>query len=329
MQATEAIAIGVTYIATSSSLIAFNKYLMQPGRFSHAGALTAIHMSVTFLMSLLLYVTAPSVFPSMQMAKAKWKTVLWYIAPLGLLFSIALVCSNLAYRYSSVAFLQFCKQGNVALIFVMSCLVGIQVFSWQKVFILAIVVAGCSLCAHGEIHFVMLGLVLQLASQFMECSKNLLGELAMSQGGGLRLDVLTFVLFQAPFSLVPLLVSAAFTYTPDVASDFVAMWPMLLANALVAFFLNVLIALTLKRLSALAFVIIGLLKDAVIVASSSFMFGDPISDLQKLGFTVTITGIVLWSRLKMQEAAEKKQANEKSPLLPQHGQTQDSATKSK
>eukprot|EP00438_Fugacium_kawagutii_P017007 Skav232637 [mRNA] locus=scaffold12:235642:238738:+ [translate_table: standard] len=78
-------------------------------------------------------------------------TLLKYILPLGCLFAVALCCSNLAYLYSSVAFLQFCKEGNVALIFAMSCLLGLQVFSWHKVAILSVVVAGCSLCAHGDL----------------------------------------------------------------------------------------------------------------------------------------------------------------------------------
>lgn len=41
-----------------------------------------------------------------------------------------------------------------------------------------------------------------------------------------------------------------------------AHWQMILLNALNAFALNVLIATTLKRLSAVAFVIIGIVKDA-------------------------------------------------------------------
>eukprot|EP00435_Cladocopium_sp_Y103_P009322 s4041_g2.t1 len=129
----ETCAIGGCYIVVSASLIAFNKYLMNAERFPYAKAMTAMHMLMTTLLSLLLY------------------TVLKYILPLGMLFALALYCSNRAYLYSSVAFLQFCKEGNVALIFAMSCVLGLQVFSWRKVCILSIVVAGCSMCAHGHL----------------------------------------------------------------------------------------------------------------------------------------------------------------------------------
>lgn len=48
----QTILIGTVYIVTSSTLISFNKYLMQPGRFSHAVHLTAFHMVVTLVLSL-------------------------------------------------------------------------------------------------------------------------------------------------------------------------------------------------------------------------------------------------------------------------------------
>jgi len=307
----QTVAIGTTYIFVSSLLISFNKYLMHPNRFSHATHLTMIHMLTTTLLSSILYRCAPQLYPSMAQAKMNKDKIYKSMVPLGALFAVALVCSNLAYSYSSVAFLQFCKQGNVALMFIMSCIVGVQVFSWNKVMALSVIITGCCLCAHGEIHFVRLGLILQLCSQFFECSKNLLGELIMSRD--LKLDVLTFVFFQAPFSLLFLLIGAIGTYTPEVKKDFLNTWHLLLANALVAFLLNVLIALTLKKLSALAFVLIGICKDALIVASSAVVFDDAISPAQQCGFLVTVCGIVLWSHLKIQE----QEQNDKRKLLQQ------------
>jgi len=300
----QTILIGTVYIVTSSTLISFNKFLMQPGRFSHAVHLTAIQMVVTLCLSLAFYKVAPQYYPSMGMAKANLWLIAKWIAPLGLLFALALYCSNQAYKYSSVAFLQFCKQGNVAVMFFMSCAVGSQTFSWHKLSVLIVVIAGCTTCAHGEIHFVMVGLILQLASQLTECSKNLIGEAVMS-GAGLKLDVLTFVLFQAPFSLIFLTVGVVATWTPDVLVDFKRHWHWVMVNALIAFLLNVLIAVTLKKLSALSFVIIGVVKDMVIVSCSALIFGDPVSQTQQVGFMVTIVGVLLWSRLKVQEQAAR------------------------
>jgi len=301
----ETVTIGGVYIATSAGLITFNKYMLQDNHFPHALHLTMTHMAVTTVYSLCLYAAAPQLYPSMDKAAAEWRTTMKYVGPLGVLFALALFTSNQAYRYSTVAFLQFCKQGNVALVFVMACCLGLQRFTWTKAAVLSVVIGGCSFCAHGEINFVMVGFLLQILSQFCECSKNLIGEIIMT-GAGLKLDVLSFVLFQAPSSLVPLLAAGIYSWQPAVGADFIKMWPLLIANASVAFFLNILIALTIKRLSAMAFVIIGLLKDGVIVACSSIVFHDPISSQQKLGFAITLIGMAMWSHLKIKEQADAK-----------------------
>eukprot|EP00931_Biecheleriopsis_adriatica_P029984 TRINITY_DN17711_c0_g2_i1.p1 TRINITY_DN17711_c0_g2~~TRINITY_DN17711_c0_g2_i1.p1 ORF type:complete len:325 (+),score=50.04 TRINITY_DN17711_c0_g2_i1:53-1027(+) len=308
----EVLLIGGVYIVVSVSLIAFNKFLMSPSRFPHASALTAAHMTVCSLMSLLLYMLCPGLYPTMDKAKENWQTVLKYLAPLGALFALALYCSNKAYVYSTVAFLQFLKEGNVALIFTLACVLGMQQFSWTKVSILSIIVLGCTLCSHGEIHFAWTGFFLQITSQFAECLKNILGEMVMT-GSGLKLDVLTFVFFQAPISLVPLLAHMAMNWEAGIVHDFLANWHLLLLNALNAFVLNVLLATVLKRLSAVAFVLIGVMKDTVIVSSSAIVFGDPIAAQQKCGFAVTLVGIGLWSALKLQE--QKAETEERDSLV--------------
>jgi len=71
-----------------------------------------------------------------------------------------------------------------------------------------------------------------------------------------------------------------------------AHWPVIFLNALNAFALNLIIATTLKRLSAVAFVIIGIVKDSVIVATSSLVFGDHISAQQQVGHSVSKMSIL-------------------------------------
>eukprot|EP00441_Pelagodinium_beii_P034287 CAMPEP_0197628252 /NCGR_PEP_ID=MMETSP1338-20131121/6631_1 /TAXON_ID=43686 ORGANISM="Pelagodinium beii, Strain RCC1491" /NCGR_SAMPLE_ID=MMETSP1338 /ASSEMBLY_ACC=CAM_ASM_000754 /LENGTH=339 /DNA_ID=CAMNT_0043199197 /DNA_START=49 /DNA_END=1068 /DNA_ORIENTATION=- len=316
----QTVLIGSVYIVLSAGLISFNKYMLDEKRFPHALELTLTHMSMSTLYSLGLSTCVPWLYPTMAKACEQKTTTLKYIAPLGFMFAIALWSSNLAYRYCSVAFLQFCKEGNVALVFFLGCAFGLQVFSWKKLAVLVVIMAGCSLCAEGEINFVMVGFLLQIGSQVAECLKNTIGELVMS-GAGMKLDPLTFVAWQAPCSLVPLAVAALFTSSHQVFLDFKANLPLLLLNATLAFMLNLAIATTLKHLSALAFVIIGLIKDIVIVSASAYFFHDPISQMQRFGFGVTLCGIAIWANLKLQEqaaaAAEKAKSEdaEQQPLL--------------
>lgn len=120
-------------------------------------------------------------------------------------------------------------------------------------------------------------------------------------GSGMKLDVLTFVAFQAPISFVPLFIFMVQSWQPGIWAAFQANWFLLLFNALNAFALNVIIATILKRMSAVAFVVIGVVKDGVIVMASSMIFNDPISTQQKVGFAVIVVGILLWGHLKIQE----------------------------
>ena len=53
-------------------LITFNKYLMQEGRFPHALHLTTLHMATTILLSMLLFLAKPSLYPSMAVARANF-----------------------------------------------------------------------------------------------------------------------------------------------------------------------------------------------------------------------------------------------------------------
>lgn len=166
----------------------------------------------------------------------------------------------------------------------------------------------------------MWGLILQLVSQVAESSKNLTAELVMS-GAGMKLDVLTFVSWQAPCSLIPLLFAISMSSSNmTVLTDLGLYWPHVLGNASLAFLLNVAIAMTLKRLSTLAFVIIGICKDIVIVAASAAVFHDPISNMQVGGFGVTICGIAMWGHVKMREAAKAAGNKEKDPLMPKKQQ---------
>lgn len=265
--------------------------------------------------SMCLVSCAPQLYPTMPHALANKRQVFKYIFPLGCLFAVALYCSNAAYRYSSIAFLQFCKEGNLVIIYFMSVAVGLQTFSWTKFWALTIIIAGCSMCVNGEINFVMMGLIFQLTSEVAACSKNIIGEIIMT-GAGMKLDPLTFVAFQAPCSLAPLLMGLYFSSGPHekAFTGFQEHWMLVLASGTLAFLLNVLIAIALKRLSALSFIVVGITKDVCIVSASTIVMGEYISLWQKIGFLITVAGIATYSHIKLTE--HQHAAQEKAPLLP-------------
>eukprot|EP00928_Gymnodinium_smaydae_P066368 TRINITY_DN49389_c0_g1_i1.p1 TRINITY_DN49389_c0_g1~~TRINITY_DN49389_c0_g1_i1.p1 ORF type:complete len:449 (-),score=55.87 TRINITY_DN49389_c0_g1_i1:162-1439(-) len=293
------------YIFISSGLIAFNKYLMNVDRFPYAIALTAIHMSMTSFLSLAFFLVAPSWYPAAQLALGEKRSyVLKSLVPISLLFSASLYMSNEGYHYCNIAFLQFIKEGNLAVVYVMSCLVGLQQFDMSKVSVIMWIFCGCTCCVRGEMHFVFYGLVLQVASLLCECSKNIIAELVL-RGKGLNLDPLTFTLFQAPLTLIPLGIALALMQPAGLRAAFLANWHLLLPNSMIAFVLNITLAVIIKRLSVIAFVLAGITKDICIVTASALIFGDKVTELQVIGFLMCLSGVFYWSWLKSQASSNE------------------------
>merc|ERR1719271_869963 len=77
--------------------------------------------------------------------------------------------------------------------------------------------------------------------------------------------------------------------------DLVQWWPHLLANACVAFALNVVIAFFIKHASAVAFILAGIVKDAMIVATAAVVLREVVTAIQTFGFLLQLGGILLWS----------------------------------
>ena len=56
-------------------------------------------MAMTTMLSVMLYGAAPSIYPSMNKAIENRGLLIRYLVPLGVLFAVALACSNQAYFY--------------------------------------------------------------------------------------------------------------------------------------------------------------------------------------------------------------------------------------
>merc|ERR1719473_2629343 len=107
------------------------------------------------------------------------------------------------------------KQANITIIYGLSCLTGSQVLDRIKVSVVCWVVMGSCTAVTGEVKFVLLGFLIQAASQLGECGKNILQEWILS-GSDIKLDPLTYTLFMAPMCLVVLVIGNIFTWQPEI-----------------------------------------------------------------------------------------------------------------
>jgi len=300
--------LGLAYITVSSGLIAYNKFLMTEDRFPYAICLVLLHAVFCSFCTLVLYIAKPSMFPSLSDPAKKvnvdWDLMVKGALPIAVLFSAQLVLTNTAYLHSSVAFLQMMKEANLVLVYVFSLMAVMEKFSWRSVGILAFITFATSLTIHGEMNFSYTGFLIQAFGQLFECGKIVLQAMLLSSAGR-KLDPLTYVMLVMPLCAVLLgagmCVLNFFPHehflTPSWA-QITQWWPHLLANACVAFALNVIIALFVKHSSAVAFILAGIVKDAMIVATSTLFLNEVVSVIQGIGFCLQLSGILVWSMIK-------------------------------
>lgn len=301
-------AFGGGYICTSAALIAFNKFLMHEDRFPFAVTLAVLHMGFAAVLSLILLVVRPALFPSLtdpiNKVAVDRHLILKTILPIAVLFSVQLVLSNHAYLHSSVAFLQMMKEANLVLVYFLSLLFSLEQFRIRSIMILLFICGATSLTIVGELHFSWTGFIVQGTGQVFECAKIVLQSVLLSEAGK-KFDVMSYLVLVAPacFIVLGTIGSGLYFVSPQHSfaaawPHFHAWWPYLLANCFVAFSLNVVIALFIKHTSAVPFILAGMVKDVAIVTAGATLFHEHIALLQLFGFTMQMSGILLWSIVK-------------------------------
>lgn len=299
---------GLLYIVCSSGLIAFNKYLINPDRFPFAIFLVLMHAVFCSLCSGLLYICKPSLFPSLTDPARKVtidsSLILRGALPIAVLFSAQLVLSNTAYLHLSVAFLQMMKEANLVLVYAFSLIAALERFSYRSMTILGFIIFATTLTIHGEVNFSWTGFVIQGLGQIFESAKIVLQAMLLTSAGR-KLDALTYVMLVMPLCALilgagmgVLIVFPHSHFATPQWHHVVTWWPLLLVNACVAFLLNVVIALFVKHSSAIAFILAGVVKDAMIVAVGGMFFREVITVIQGFGFVLQLGGILVWSCLK-------------------------------
>lgn len=300
--------LGLAYITVSSGLIAYNKFLMTEDRFPYAICLVLLHAVFCSFCTMVLYIAKPSMFPSLSDPAKKvnvdWDLMVKGALPIAVFFSVQLVLSNTAYLHSSVAFLQMMKEANLVLVYTFSLIAALEKFSWRSVGLLAFIIFATTLTIHGEVNFSWTGFLIQGAGQIFECCKIVLQAVLLTSAGR-KLDALTYVMLVMPLCAVLLGAGmCVLNFLPH--EHFLTpswrhleqWWPHLLANACVAFVLNVVIAFFIKYASAVAFILAGIIKDAMIVATSCFFLREVVTFIQAFGFGLQLVAILMWSLIK-------------------------------
>ncbi|KAL3420062.1 triose-phosphate transporter [Phlyctema vagabunda] len=313
----------LAWMVLSSVVILFNKWILNAFPFSIT--LTTWHMLCATFATRVLACTTSLIDTKTHL---DMKTYLTAFLPIGFCFSMSLILSNMTYIYLTMSFIQMLKAlGPVATL--LACWsMGLRnpAPSFRVFFVVLTIVGGVMLASFGEVQFVLLGFMIQLAAVAFEAYKNALQQSLLS--GKLNMSTMTLLYYFAPICVVT---NSFFIYIFE--WEHVVTWRqnvqpwqlqelnmgIFFLNGVTTFALNIASVNVIKQTSSLVLTLAGIPKAMILMGLDMYMFNCPLSLMQAIGFTIAGTGTYRYSQLKesVREAGSKgatKWQDEKRPV---------------
>ena len=162
------------------------------------------------------------------------------IVPIGLMFSLSLICGNLAYLYLSVSFIQMLKATMPVVTLITSWALRVAEPSLKTLGNVSLIVVGVMIASFNEIQFVLIGFLFQCGGILFEATRLVMVQQLLS-GAEFKMDPLVSLYYFAPVCAVMNGVIAAVVEVPKM--KFVEIqnvgFSIFILNAMVAFLLNV------------------------------------------------------------------------------------------
>ena len=159
----------------------------------------------------------------------------------------------------------------------------------------SIIVIGVIIASFGEIKFVMVGFLFQLGGIVFEATRLVMVQRLLSSAE-YKMDPMVSLYYFAPVCAVMNGSVALFLEVPRVTMGHiygVGVWT-LLANAMVAFLLNVSVVFLIGKTSSLVMTLCGVLKDILLVAASMMLWNTPVTGTQFFGYSLALIGLVYY-----------------------------------
>ncbi|KAK7425223.1 hypothetical protein QQZ08_008242 [Neonectria magnoliae] len=284
----------VCWIGFSSSVILFNKWLLDTLNFRYPVILTTFHLVFATIVTQIMARWTP-ILDGRKSVKMTGRVYLRAVVPIGVFFSLSLICGNLTYLYLSVAFIQMLKATTPVAVLISGWALGVTQPNLKQFLNVSAIVVGVIIASMGEIHFVTVGVLYQIGGVIFEA---------------LRLTMVQRLLSSADFKMDPLVSLYYFAPVCAVMNGIVALvWEVpkcsmaevynvglftFFLNGLCAFMLNVSVVFLIGKTSAVVLTLCGVLKDIMLVAASMAIWGTQVSGLQFFGYSIALGGMVYY-----------------------------------
>lgn len=284
----------ITWISLSSSVILFNKWILSSLQFQYPILLTAWHLIFATIMTQVLARTT-KLLDGRKSVKMTGRIYLRAIVPIGIFFSLSLICGNLTYLYLSVSFIQMLKAFTPVAVLMAGWVLGIDPVDFKKLGNVSFIVIGVVLASFGEINFVMIGFIYQLGGIIFEAVRICMVQRLLN-GAEFKMDPLVSLYYFAPVCAVMNLTVALLWEVPRISMTevYTVGISTFFANACCAFLLNVSVVFLIGKTSGLVLTLCGVLKDILLVAASMIIWGTQISGLQAFGYTIALGGMIYY-----------------------------------
>ncbi|KAI6365854.1 hypothetical protein MCOR25_005224 [Pyricularia grisea] len=283
----------IAWISISSSVILFNKWILDTKKFHYPVLLTTYHLTFATIATQLLarYTT---LLDGRKTVKMNGQVYMRAIVPIGFMFSLSLICGNLTYLYLSVAFIQMLKATTPVAVLLSTWALGVAQPNLRVFLNVSVIVIGVVIASFGEIKFVLAGFLFQIGGVIFEALRLTMVQRLLSSAE-YKMDPLVSLYYFAPVCAAMNATVALFWEMPKVSLAevyHVGLFNFFL-NGLCAFMLNISVVLLIGKTSSLVLTICGVLKDVLLVAASVIIWPDkPVTGLQLFGYSIALAGMV-------------------------------------
>jgi len=284
----------IVWISLSSSVILFNKWILSTLKFEFPVILTTYHLTFATVMTQIL-ARYTSMLDGRKTVKMTGRVYLRAIVPIGFFFSLSLICGNLTYLYLSVAFIQMLKATTPVAVLFAGWFLGVSQPSLRVFLNVSVIVLGVIIASIGEIKFVWIGVIYQIAGVCFEALRLTMVQRLLSSAE-FKMDPLVSLYYFAPVCAAMNFAVALFWEIPKCSMDDIYRVGLstLFLNGLVAFLLNVSVVFLIGKTSSLVLTLCGVLKDVMLVAASMAIWGTQVSGLQFFGYSIALGGMVYY-----------------------------------
>ncbi|WFD07358.1 hypothetical protein MVES1_002721 [Malassezia vespertilionis] len=283
------------WIALSSSVIVYNKYVLDNLKYPYPVFLTTFHMAFAAIGTRVLarYTTLLKGLSNVEMNMERWTR---NILPIGALFSGSLVFSNMAYLSLNVSFIQMLKAFTPVAVLLISFAFGLKKLSGTLTMIVAMISVGVCLASYGEVDFDITGFVYQVLAIAFESTRLVMVQVLLQ---GLKMDPLVSLYYFSPVCAALNMCLLPFTEGLAPFRSLAQLGPVvLLSNAGVAFGLNIASVFLIGAASSLTLTLAGVLKDILLILGSMWILGSRVTGLQFIGYAIALGGLVLFKTHK-------------------------------